>query len=634
MGVTMLGSTMLGSTGPAPSSIDYHEVAKQFPGLLQVLKVHDMGPSYHLEKITPPDICAVLALLTICLVLFIMQNPPGASFWLLSGMSATLLEPRYESELDSWTPSFRSIGRGGDALRWLNQSLAYALFDDTSDFRRFNSAPGFLRLRQQRVKSESCERTDMEPVVAADGCYPALVSSATRETADISSVAGVPVQPRCVLSTGTQIDCGDPATFVDAKANSKDHRVSSLQGRVQRYDASGYQTDVPIIVGDTDTSSTPADFTQHLTNLVDAKWVDVSTRMLLAEFSAYNGNFDRWLSFQFLFELSPSHSALPTARIFPLRLHTAETYSENFIMFMDYLRLVLVLYVGLFMIPKGVRHKHRHKKAGYLHFLTVDGLVDTATVLLFFITFLSRLVVFQRRSLKSKEVIKQMKESFQSWSEMGALYDSMNILEGLLVLCLLIRIVTFFRLARPVYLLWRVLGRAIPQYIYFAFVFLPVFMGFVFAAHAIWGPYLESFESFGRSFISLMMFLNGNLNLRPLHDVQQYWTAVFVLLFFVVVSLLLVNVFIAIMVDAQYTVRITDDGQEVSKYRWGVREWINWMFPTFIAGVMIDYLAPLIPGLQTDKQPPHVRQTGNRATQREGGHADTTEWDREGGEEE
>ena len=103
--------------------------------------------------------------------------------------------------------------------------------------------------------------------------------------------------------------------------------------------------------------------------------------------------------------------------------------------------------------------------------------------------------------------------------------------------------------------LWKVLALALPRMIYFSVLFVPIMLGFTLLAHTVWGPYMDDFQSVLQSAISLLLFMKGSIDLRQMYELEPWWTVLFAVSFFFIVTFFTMNMFTAIMVRV-FSVRV------------------------------------------------------------------------------
>mmetsp|Transcript_27846 Transcript_27846/g.63338 ORF Transcript_27846/g.63338 Transcript_27846/m.63338 type:complete len:292 (+) Transcript_27846:1-876(+) len=263
----------------------------------------------------------------------------------------------------------------------------------------------------------------------------------------------------------------------------------------------------------------------------------------------------------------------------PFRPNMDETNAETSSNYFDYLRFAIVLYIFLFVFPAHIVHKTNNHKAGLWAFVNLTGICDMIIIVFFYVAFAYRWALFKLNK-KTIDVVTEAQTRFYDFYDLSQQYWTIQILEGVMFVALCIRMLAFARLNRSIFQLWRVLGAALQQYMYFALLFIPLFLGFCFTAHTIWGRRLFGFDTFWGTIIATLMMINGNVDLEKMSNDDGVWTVIFVVLFFFIFSFFLMNAFTAIMIESMYKVFMSsgNDPKDQNVY-WNRDRWMRWMCP-------------------------------------------------------
>jgi len=107
---------------------------------------------------------------------------------------------------------------------------------------------------------------------------------------------------------------------------------------------------------------------------------------------------------------------------------------------------------------------------------------------------------------------------------------------------------------------------------------VPVFMGLVFLANAIWSPYMLEFSTWTNAFMTCLIAV-----WHSFHDPEKMqeraltgWTLPFLGVCFIAVNCFVVNIFLAIMVQAHWEVDLLE-GSDPELDRWSFDQWLDWM---------------------------------------------------------
>lgn len=168
---------------------------------------------------------------------------------------------------------------------------------------------------------------------------------------------------------------------------------------------------------------------------------------------------------------------------------------------------------------------------------------------------------------------------FWSFRAEATAYASIFCVEGLLMVFLMHRLLSFARLSRTVYLLWHTLGNSLRLVVFFALLFLPTVAGFTLIVHAIYGPYLEEYALISTTLMQVYKLLKSDLDVTPIVKLDTVWAMIVLIVFYVTIYFFLMNVFLAIVVDAYYGVVLISGTPGES---WTSRKRARWVLPGII----------------------------------------------------
>ncbi|CEM39235.1 unnamed protein product [Vitrella brassicaformis CCMP3155] len=572
---------------------DTRNLLEKFPGLHDLWTLQDESRTAHLATVKLRDLCVIALLIALSTSLFFLQNPPGDTYWVTQAVRDQFVTSQYLPQQGILTQSLRTVRRPMHVWLWLNTTLPFVLLDDESFMRRYQAPVGLMRLRQQRVKNDDCKRKGLKDV--ATQCGSPYVDSNSMMADDLDFELSLPSD---CFSNG--LGCASPNKFVTAKTARKSSGVGGSRGWLQTYDASGYALDVPMLTTDPDT------FIGLMGTLSRVDWIDDSSRLVDVDFTTYNPNYRYGLSCRFLFELPPSGVVVASQIIRIFRTHVAESSMDEPTKVIEVIRLVLVLYVAIVINTIAVRDTMRRKQTWWRYFTTDIGIIDLCISLIFIALGFVKVLYFNS---PSTDIIERSKGTFRSWATQSAYYESLWMLEAVFLLFLYVRLVSFVRLSRMGYVVWTTLAVSVGRFFWYLFIFVPILLGCTFVAFAIWGQHRSTFSTFQMSLLAVVVQLQGQMDMHGLIQTWRPFTSVYACLFIFAVLFLLLNVFIAIVVDSYYRTRITHGGYggKASSYVWKASQWIEWVFPRFIASILIKLIGLDPPPKREEDQ----RERGN-----------------------
>lgn len=356
--------------------------------------------------------------------------------------------------------------------------------------------------------------------------------------------------------------------------------MTTLQGVDASYSASGYMAEYNL-----DVTDKIDEYQEDMYYLRNLGWISQLTRSVIISFSVYNFDYDRWVSCDIIFTVAPSGAVTARTVLRPFLPKISETIDELTETYIDYARLVIIFYIGIFVGMSERHHKIQNHKAGCWYHISTNGICDIGAVACMFCAVVWRSAEFTGGS--TKEIMERVTDvngdlGFFSFSRKSYAYGQIMCVEGLLMVFLMLRMMSFFRLNRTVYLLWHTLGNAMKAFFFLASLFVPTVLGFIIVAHTVYGPYLDDYSTVTKTVMQFYRLLEGDLAIQKLMELDVIWTTVLIIAFYIIVSFWLLNVFVSIVVDAYYVVQVTH-GTPGDK--WSTSKKFRWVLPGIIVNI-------------------------------------------------
>jgi len=268
-----------------------------------------------------------------------------------------------------------------------------------------------------------------------------------------------------------------------------------------------------------------------------------------------------------MFELSPSGSVMVTEHLLPLVIgeHVGGGSSGLGI---DLLRLVLILYILFFQAVTEASAKVAVGMSGLNYIFSFVGFLDASTVALF--------IGIMHMRLKHDPPDPTGMTQFYSYSFDATVHERLFATEGLFLLFLCIRFCTLMKLSPMIEQYWKMVDRAAVMIGYWLFIFFPLFLSAIVIAHCIWSARVFAFSTLWEATISLIFLVKQDFNLVAFYEASPGWTLPFLIYFIVLMTLFLMNGFLAITVHAYYQVQLTDMLPREAK-PWSRDQWMDWI---------------------------------------------------------
>lgn len=571
---------------------NYANQLKKMGGVFFLLKLRDSKPSEHAGKINLRNILIYLALVILSGYVYVVRRPVGEAYWCAKGIQDYLLvsTPRLGGATGSCTgamgldrqqcvPGFEDVQTFEDLWDWLNYTVPDIFWVDepTSPIlQTYNQLLGYFSIRVQNVKepttsTEFCVNNaklvaDFN-ALADDGnnlsisCFPRSLNDATQRTESYPEISSY-WRNQTMQSQGDSLavvrGLSEPGVFRSKELNRERHGIGNIDGLIATYDASGYSVDYRMTVSDPD-EHIRIQYRSDLQVFRDAGWIGPTTRVVIMSFTTYNYDYDLWTSSDFLFEIPPDGDLMPSFSVKPFKPRIYETRDELTFTYIDYVRLAIAIYILIFVGWAERQHKVRNHKAGFYYHISLSGITDLGLVICIFMTVVWRTVVFHDPTTARYIELADDQDrvnGFRSFRQLAWEYNTVFILDGIVMVFLMYRMITFFRLSHTIYLQWKAIGQALKAFIFFTLIFVPAIAGFIVVSTALFGKYILGFSSLMRTSVSTFKLTHGDLNPQIL-DRDVVVGVISAMALYLLLTFFLMNVFITIFVDAYYVIRLT-----------------------------------------------------------------------------
>jgi len=342
-------------------------------------------------------------------------------------------------------------------------------------------------------------------------------------------------------------------------------------------------------------------YTEDLEFLRSVDWISKRTRIVELSFAAYNGNYDLWVMSRFVLEMSVNGAISPSYTLDALRIR-ADDATENAREDMnswrqDTTRLVLALLVLFYHVTREVLYEWNKTRRVWYYLLNVMGLVDLGTFGLYI-----AIHVLRWWHVKSIGV------SY----DFGTVYQDRNVfdvadllfLEAMLLALCIVRLLSFARLNRNVFLIWKSVTRSFGQLLMLIWIACPMFVGILLMAHALWSSSRPQFRTLAGSAMGLLMALMGDVDvlLRDGSVVVDPWSVLIVVLYMGIFFVLLMCSWTAVLALAYQTTRV-EGGYDLDDYKWKEYDYVTWLLPAALARLYVKYVRKSIrPPIDDDEE--------------------------------
>eukprot|EP00928_Gymnodinium_smaydae_P046241 TRINITY_DN30802_c0_g1_i1.p1 TRINITY_DN30802_c0_g1~~TRINITY_DN30802_c0_g1_i1.p1 ORF type:complete len:929 (-),score=169.00 TRINITY_DN30802_c0_g1_i1:19-2688(-) len=601
--------------GLTPSQ-DFFEPMKALPGLWEFMTQRDRRIVDHVDRIKLRNICLYLVLIILTLTCFNLSRPPTVEYYVRQGLIEPMSVPWVSPETNAQVHGFEAIRTVDEAWYWLTHVLPGQLMVSGSQIRGHNYMPGWVQIRQQRVREGTGSQCH-SALAAVDGSYECFDAEYSEDTLDSAPFEDVRLYWRgCNFSNATRDLC-------EAKSNETNTTVNyigkyGVHGRslsrapwewksaaeLRSEDNlgylgffSGYGTYPPDgYVAEYDLQHFPinetyAAYQQDMQVLRENNWITTRTRMITVEFLTYNGNRDYWAVNTYVMELPPTGHIITQKDVGVFRPFNFATDTDRRVFFMDIVRLAIVLYIITYQIYSEVSYERAKGKSAMNYLLRPLGIADMLIGVVFLVIAVLRHIVLGVAVWDVLEYSADQRSGFQSARHYFSVYYESVTLETFFLCLVVYRWISFFRINRHTFVLWSTIERACKEYAGVSFIFAMLMVCFAAIAHAMKGHNSRMYSTFPSSCLAVLMQMYG-VHTKIANDGrvgEQFYSVVFQIIFVYVVS----NSWVAVLIQTYQKVRV-QAGYQSKTYRWKEYQYAKWsLWSPFLSGYL-KYLRPKI----------------------------------------
>jgi len=199
---------------------------------------------------------------------------------------------------------------------------------------------------------------------------------------------------------------------------------------------------------------------------------------------------------------------LPTGFLVPghkeFKIFTPSIYQKKIYLILDIIRLIIV-FIFMFLMGIDIYEKHKQNIKFVDAFFVPKTYLNLSLLIIYCFTFVTK---FAYCNKSEKEFFKDGKSYTDSFS-LAENYEILFMLDSINFLLILIKFLSVFKLNTKIGLLYLINESAIIIFSKYLIFFIPVLIGFASVSQILWGEYLSNFETFGKSFLQILLFTAG-----------------------------------------------------------------------------------------------------------------------------
>ncbi|GMF17957.1 unnamed protein product [Phytophthora lilii] len=298
----------------------------------------------------------------------------------------------------------------------------------------------------------------------------------------------------------------------------------------------------------------------RLAELKTDRYLDLPTRALIVDFTVYNAYLQLFNIVQIVVEFPASGGAFVQLSDSVLRLFRYSSSSTA--------RVVLEGFLVLYIVMQWWRMLRDMYRGGSKAYLTASPWnALTALHLVVFTTAIAvRLytidLAYGTMSGKAATAITSASlEKIPNLQSLATVLYAESVIESINAALVWLKLLQYTTVSKRMNLLLRMLGRAARDLAWFFVCFLVCICAFAQIGLLLFGLDVRGFSSLGLAIVTLLQAVAGELDYASMADSHRVAGPVFYILYYLLLLLILVNVFLAILNDA-YMQTITEQEEE------------------------------------------------------------------------
>lgn len=350
--------------------------------------------------------------------------------------------------------------------------------------------------------------------------------------------------PNPLMDGGGAVSNIPPRDFKYKWQSDKELGELPFWGWVQLYPGSGYTQDLPI-------NSTEA--MDIILTMKQEKFIDLSTRVIFADFTVYNAYLGLYNVVRFSMEFPATGGVIPKATYRAVQI---ERYSDGFTGLI-FLEILLVMFVLVYFMQEMMEIAAE----GFGYFKHLWNFLDVTNLVIFLVVICLRLYTCDMvyGVLGVTEQLEELKATtFPNLQKIAFLMNQESNLNAFNAMIMWLKFFKYCQVSRRMSFLLRIMARASTDIFFFMLMFFIFFLGFAQAGYLAFSVNVDDFRTFSYSLLTLFKSIVGDLDYDKLADANSVYGPFFYIVYYVTVLLILLNVFLAILNDAYTAVREED----------------------------------------------------------------------------
>ncbi|KAE9321498.1 hypothetical protein PF008_g17802 [Phytophthora fragariae] len=299
---------------------------------------------------------------------------------------------------------------------------------------------------------------------------------------------------------------------------------------------------------------------ERLAELKVDRYLDLPTRALIVDFTVYNAYLQLFNIVEIVVEFPASGGAFVQLSDAVLRLFRYSSASTGRITLEGF--LVFYILIQWWRMLKGM---YRNSAKGYLT-ASPWNILTALHLVAFAVTIAIRLYTIDlaygtMSGEASKAITSATLEEIPNLQGLATVLYAESVIESINAALVWLKLLQYTTVSKRMSLLLRMLGRAARDLAWFFVCFLVCICAFAQIGLLLFGLDVRGFSSLGSAIVTLLQAVAGELDYAGMADSHRVAGPIFYILYYLLLLLILVNVFLAILNDA-YMQTITEQEEE------------------------------------------------------------------------
>ncbi|GLV43633.1 Polycystic kidney disease 2 [Carabus blaptoides fortunei] len=445
----------------------------------------------------------------------ILCNP--SLYWLTNAQQTELIDTEFSTMIGTYT-SFDQIRNLEGVWHFIEKVFSHSFewnkWYDDSGYKLENKLLGVVRLRQLRVKANSCDIfKTFRPIFKS--CY-GDYSSSNEDT--------------------NSFGLKNSSAWIHH--SHADLEGTTYAGIVATYDGSGYYQDLHL-----DETENQKIIRTLKTNL----WLSRQSRALFIDLVIYNGNVNLFCIIKIVFELPPTGGVVASNNIDTVKLIQYSNYFEFFILSCKLICLCFLIYYSVILI-------NHLKRTRLKYFTTIWNYLDVIIIVTGYLNIILETYVFILANGKITK-LQNNPASYESFEAIVFWHKHLDNSSGLMLFILWIKLFKYVKLNRTLGQLNATASKCAFSMSGFLLTFAVFFIAYATLGFLLFGSHVERFSTFGKTVLSLLMTILGDFDYYEIEKSNKILAPVFFITYIFFVFFVLFNMFLAIITDTYSEVK-------------------------------------------------------------------------------